>query len=98
RAARLGRSRAGSESGHRLAEQGAFGVVACIAVLALWLWWRKAVSGRVAAAAIVVSVLSPYWISAGAGIVVLAVSAVRARHRRLAAGEPGRVARAVAPG
>jgi hypothetical protein len=48
------------------------------------LWLRGLVSARVAMAAAVVSLVFPYFIAPGAGVVVLAVSVAVARSRRLA--------------
>jgi hypothetical protein len=82
-ASALGPSRPGFESGHDLAMLGAGGAVLATMLIAGLLWRRGLVSGYVAAAAAALSLLFPYWIFPGFGILVLVISAVRARSRRL---------------
>jgi hypothetical protein len=79
----LGPSTPGFESGHHLAELGALAVLVAAVAGAVLLWRRRCVSGRVAVAAAVLSVLFPYWIFPGFGIVVLTIAVVAARVRRL---------------
>jgi hypothetical protein len=79
----LGPTRPGFEAGHDLASRGAVGAVLATIVAAGLLWRRRLVSAKVAAGAAVLSVIFPYWIVPGAGIVVLALSAAVQRHRRL---------------
>ena len=76
----LGASRPGFESGHQLSDKGAFAAVAGSLVLAVVLWHHRLVSRKAAVVAAIVSVLVPYWIAPGFGIVVLAGAAVRSRH------------------
>lgn len=80
-AAALGPARPGFESGHQLSERGALGSVAATIGLAVVLWRRGRVSGRVAVGAAVLSVVFPYWVFPGLGVVVLAVSLARGRAR-----------------
>jgi len=82
-ASQLGPTRPGFESGHDLAERGAWGAVLATMLVAGLLWLRGLVSARVAVAAAVVSLVFPYFIAPGAGVVVLAVSVALARSRRL---------------
>jgi hypothetical protein len=81
-ASQLGPARPGFESGHDLAALGAWGAVLATILAAGLLWRRKLVSAKVAAAAAMVSLVVPYFIAPGAGVVVLAVSAAMARSRR----------------
>ena len=81
-ASQLGPARPGFESGHDLAALGAWGVVLATILAAGLLWRRRLVSAKVAAAAAMVSLVVPYFIAPGAGVVVLAVSAAVARSRR----------------
>jgi len=83
-ASQLGPTRPGFESGHHLAELGAWGAVLATMLLAGLLWLRGLVSARVAVAAAVVSLVFPYFIAPGAGAVVLVISVAVARLRRLA--------------
>ena len=83
-ASQLGPTRPGFKSGHDLAELGAWGAVLATMLAAGLLWLRGLVSARVAVAAAVVSLVFPHFIAPGAGVVVLAVSVVVARSRRLA--------------
>src|SRR5215204_2736862 len=83
-ASQLGPTRPGFESGHDLAELGAWGAVLATMLVAGLLWLRGLMSARVAVAAAVVSLVFPYFIAPGAGVVVLAVSVAVARSRRLA--------------
>jgi hypothetical protein len=87
-ASQLGPTRPGFESGHDLAELGAWGAVLATMLLAGLLWLRRLVSAKVAVAAAAVSLVFPHFIAPGAGMVVLAVSAavVRFRDLRLARG------------
>jgi hypothetical protein len=82
-ASQLGPTRPGFESGHDLAELGAWGAVLATMVVAGLLWLRRLVSAKVAVAAAVVSLVFPNFIAPGAGMVVLAVAAVVARARDL---------------
>jgi hypothetical protein len=82
-ASALGPSRPGFESGHDLAMMGAGGSVLATMLIAVLLWRRGLVSAYVAGAAAALSLLFPYWIFPGFGILVLAISAVVARSRRL---------------
>jgi hypothetical protein len=82
-ASQLGPTRPGFESGHDLAELGAWGAVLATMLAAGLLWRRRLVSAKVAAAAAVVSLVFPYFIAPGAGVVVLAVSVAVARAREL---------------
>jgi hypothetical protein len=82
-ASQLGPTRPGFESGHDLAELGAWGAVLATMVVAGLLWLRRLVSAKVAVAAAVVSLVFPSFIAPGAGMVVLAVAAVVARARDL---------------
>jgi hypothetical protein len=91
-ASQLGPARPGFASGHDLAALGAWGAVLSTMLAAGLLWRRSLVSARVAAAAVVVSLVIPYFLAPGAGVVVLAVSAAVARARR----EP-RLARSSSP-
>ena len=81
-ASQLGPARPGFESGHDLAALGAWGAVLATMLAAGLLWRRRLVSAKVAAAAVAVSLVVPYFIAPGAGVVVLAVSAAVARSRR----------------
>jgi hypothetical protein len=81
-ASQLGPTRPGFESGHDLAAFGAWGAVLATMLAAGLLWRRRLVSAKVAAAAAVVSLVVPYFIAPGAGMVVLAVSVAVARSRR----------------
>jgi hypothetical protein len=83
-ASQLGPTRPGFESGHDLAELGAWGAVLATMLLAGLLWLRGSVSARVAVAAALVSLVFPHFIAPGAGVVVLVVSVAVARSRRLA--------------
>jgi hypothetical protein len=87
-ASQLGPTRPGFESGHDLAELGAWGAVLATMLLAGLLWLRRLVSAKVAVAAAAVSLVFPHFIAPGAGMVVLAVSAavMRFRDLRLARG------------
>jgi len=80
-ASQLGPARPGFESGHDLAQLGAWGAVLATMLAAGLLWQRRLVSAKVAAAAAAVSLLVPSFIAPGAGIVVLAVSAALAHAR-----------------
>ncbi len=77
----LGPTRPGFVDGHDLAERAALFTVAISILLALWLWRHHAVSGRVCAGAVVLTIIVPYWIFPGAGVVVLAVALVIAQLR-----------------
>ena len=81
-ASQLGPARPGFESGHDLAALGAWGAVLATILAAGLLWRRQLASAKVAAAAAMVSLVVPYFIAPGAGVVVLAVSATVARSRR----------------
>ena len=81
-ASQLGPARPGFESGHDLAALGAWGAVLATILAAGLLWRRQLASAKVAAAAAMVSLVVPYFIAPGAGVVVLAVSAAVARSRR----------------
>lgn len=83
-ASQLGPTRPGFESGHDLAERGAWGAVLATMLAAGLLWLRGLVSARVAAAAALVSLVFPHFIAPGAGLVVLAASVAVTRSRRLA--------------
>jgi hypothetical protein len=78
----LGPARPGFESGHDLAELGAWSAVLATMLTAGLLWQRRLVSAKVAAAAAVLSLVFPHFIAPGAGVVVLAVAAAVARSRR----------------
>ena len=78
----LGPARAGFSSGHDMTQVGSLIAVLATVVLALILRARRQVGHRVAVAAIVVSVVIPYFIIPGAGIVVLAVALCVDRFRR----------------
>jgi len=80
-ASQLGPARPGFESGHDLAQLGAWGAVLTTMLTAGLLWQRRLVSAKVAAAAAVVSLVVPSFIAPGSGIVVLAVSAAVAHAR-----------------
>lgn len=82
-ASQLGPTRPGFESGHELAALGAWGAVVATMLVAGLLWRRGLASAKVAAAAAVVSLVFPYFIAPGAGVVVLVVSAAVARSRDL---------------
>jgi hypothetical protein len=82
-ASQLGPPRAGFESGHDLAELGAWGAVLATMLVAGLLWLRRLVSAKVAVAAAAVSLVFPHFIAPGAGMVVLALSAAVARSRDL---------------
>jgi hypothetical protein len=82
-ASQLGPTRPGFESGHDLAQLGAWGAVLATMLAAGLLWLRRLASAKVAAAAVAVSLVVPYFIAPGAGVVVLAVSAAVARARDL---------------
>jgi len=82
-ASQLGPTRPGFESGHDLAQLGAWGAVLATMLAAGLLWRRGLASAKVAAAAAAVSLVFPYFIAPGAGVVVLAVSAAVARARDL---------------
>ncbi len=73
-ASQLGPTRPGFESGHDLAELGAWGAVLATLLAAGLLWRRSLVSARVAGAAAAVSLVFPHLIAPGAGMVVLAHS------------------------
>jgi hypothetical protein len=83
-ASQLGPTRPGFESGHDLAEGGAWGAVLATMLAAGLLWLRGLVSARVAVAAALVSLVFPHFIAPGAGLVVLAASVAVTRSRRLA--------------
>jgi len=80
-ASQLGPARFGFESGHDLAQLGAWGAVLATMLAAGLLWRRRLVSAKAAAAAAVVSLVVPSFIAPGAGIVVLTVSAAVAHAR-----------------
>ena len=80
-ASQLGPTRPGFESGHDLAELGAWGAVLATMLVAGLLWLRGSASARVAVAAALVSLVFPHFIAPGAGMVVLAVSAAMAHAR-----------------
>ena len=82
-ASALGAGVVGFESGHRLSAQGE--LVAVLASLALiWaLRSRHAIPTGLAIGATVASILFPYWILPGAGVVVLAVGTVVLRSRSI---------------
>ena len=82
-AAALAPTRPGFESGHDLASRGAIAALVATIVAAGLLWRRRLVSAKVAAGAAALSTIFPYWIVPGAGLVVLTLSAVVARGRRL---------------
>ena len=63
--------------------RGAWGVVAAAIILTELLWRRGLVSTKVAIAAAVLSVIFPYWIFPGFGMLVVVVAVVAARARRL---------------
>ena len=88
RAGQLGPTKPGFESGHDLAELGAWGAVLATMMAAGLLWLRRLASAKVAAAAAAVSLVVPYFIAPGAGVVVLAVSAAVARTRSPTRAEP----------
>ena len=83
-ASQLGPTRPGFESGHDLAEVGAWGAVLATMLVAGLLWLRGLVSARVAVAAALVSLVFPHFIAPGAGLVVLVISVAVTRWRRLA--------------
>ena len=83
-ASQLGPTRPGFESGHELAELGAWGAVLATMLVAGLLWLRGLVCARVAVAAALVSLVFPHFIAPGAGLVVLVVSVAVERSRRLA--------------
>jgi hypothetical protein len=82
-ASQLGPTRPGFESGHDLAELGAWGAVLATMLAAGLLWLRSLVSARVAGAAAALSLVFPHFIAPGVGMVVLAVSAAVAHSRGL---------------
>jgi hypothetical protein len=82
-ASQLGPTRPGFESGHDLAALGAWGAVLATVLAAGLLWRRGLASAKVAAAAAALSLVIPYFIAPGAGVVVLAVSAAVAHARDL---------------
>jgi hypothetical protein len=82
-ASQFGPTRPGFESGHDLAALGAWGAVLATMLVAGLLWRRSLVSAKVAAAAAALSLVFPYFIAPGAGVVILAVSAAVARARDL---------------
>jgi hypothetical protein len=82
-ASQLGPTRPGFESGHDLAELGAWGAVLATMLVAGLLWLRRLVSAKVAVAAAAVSLVFPHFIAPGAGMVVLAVAAALAHSRDL---------------
>jgi hypothetical protein len=86
-AGRLGASLPGFESGHDLAELAA--PVALVAAIALAIRMRRRglVSSRVAVGACAASVLIPFFIIPGAGVVVLAVAVCLQRRAYLDAAE-----------
>jgi hypothetical protein len=88
-ASQLGPARPGFESGHDLAQLGAWGAVLATILVAGLLWRRRLVSAKVAGAAAVVSLLVPSFIAPGAGMVVLAVSAAVAHTHKATAGSRG---------
>jgi hypothetical protein len=80
---RLGAARPGYDSGHDLAQLSSFVAVAGALLLIAAVWRTEAVSGRVAIASGLLSVLIPPWIFPGAGVVVLTFAVVRRRQRQL---------------
>ena len=82
-ASALGPLRPGFVSGHDLAERWTWLVIGVTVLLAGWLWFKHAVSKRVGIAAIILSLIFPPWIFPGAGLIVLTISAVIRRSRRL---------------
>jgi hypothetical protein len=86
----LGSARPGFPEGHELAERAAWFTVAATVLLALWLWQRRAVSPWVGGGAVALSIVFPYWIFPGAGLVVLAVALVagQVRAERLGPAHP----------
>jgi hypothetical protein len=81
----LGAGLPGFESGHDLAESAApVALVAAIA-LAIVVWRRGHVSTRIAIGACATSVLVPFFLIPGAGVVVLAVALCLRRRARLSA-------------
>jgi hypothetical protein len=81
-ASQLGPARPGFESGHDLAERGAWGAVLATMLAAGLLWLRRLVSARVAVAAALLCLLFPHFIAPGAGLVVLAASVAVTRAGR----------------
>ena len=78
-----GPSRPGFVSGHALAERGVWYVIGFAVLLAAWLWYKHAVGQGVGIAAIVLSLIFPPWIFPGAGLIVLTVTTIIRRSRRL---------------
>ena len=78
-----GPSRPGFGSGHALAERGVLYVIGFAVLLAAWLWHKHAVGKGVGLTAIVLSLIFPPWIFPGAGLIVLTVTTVIRRSRRL---------------
>ena len=70
------------DSGHALAERAAWFTLAAAIVLVVWLGMRNVVARGVVAGSIAATVLFPYWILPGAGLIVIDVSLVRARIHR----------------
>jgi type IV secretory pathway TrbD component len=90
----LGPSRLGFESGHDLAGQGMWIIVAGAIALALVMIAVRAVRPLTGAASCALSLVFPPWIAPGFGIVVVTVAGLRARNRRdQAAAAPAAVAR-----
>jgi hypothetical protein len=78
------------DSAHDLANLAPWlGVVAAIALIAS-MWRGGHISGRVAAGAVLLSVIVPPWIVPGAGVIVVTVACCIAFHRRWRELERGR--------
>jgi hypothetical protein len=81
----LGEGLRGFESGHDFAQVSAFLAIAAAIVLAVVLLIRHYIGRGVLIGSIALSIVFPYWIIPGAGVIVLAVALCIARGKRLAA-------------
>jgi hypothetical protein len=87
-ASALGEAVPGFESGHSLTGRGALIAVLASIVLIWVLRSRRAIPTGLAVGATVASVIFPYWILPGAGVLVLAIGTVVLRARRLRGAGP----------
>jgi len=80
----LGAGLPGFESGHSLAQTSAYVAVMVAIALTVVMRVRGHIGTGLAIGAIVTSVVFPYWIIPGAGVVIVTIALCVARHRRFA--------------
>jgi hypothetical protein len=80
----LGAGLPGFESGHSLAQTSAYVAVMVAIALTVVMRVRGHIGTGLAIGAIVTSVVFPYWIIPGAGVVIVTIALCIARHRRFA--------------